>query len=64
MCRGVTELVGKRKVANDYLYTSFGELKRMWVVGVAPFAYAFALEIDGKGTAVAANVAQPKFFAG
>lgn len=42
MCRGVTELVGKRKVANDYLYTSLGELKRKGVVGVAPFAYAFA----------------------
>ena len=63
MCRGVAGLVGKRKAANDYLYTSLGELKRMWVVGVAPFAYAFALEIDGKGTAVAANIAQPKFFA-
>jgi len=30
MCRGVTELVGKRKAANDYLYTSLGELKRAW----------------------------------
>lgn len=64
MCRGVAGLVGKRKAANDYLYTSFGELKRMWVVGVAPFAYAFASEVNGKGTAVAANIAQPKFFAG
>ena len=64
MCRGVTELVGKRKVANDYLYTSLGELKRKGVVGVAPFACAFASEVDGKGAAVAANVAQPKFFAG
>lgn len=64
MCRGVAGLVGKRKAANDYLYTSFGELKRAWVVGVAPFAYAFASEVDGKGTAVAANIAQPKFFAG
>lgn len=64
MCSSVVELVGKRKAANDYLYTSLGELNRMWVVGVAPFAYAFALEIDGKGAAVAANIAQPKFFAG
>ncbi|WP_314799260.1 hypothetical protein [Alloprevotella tannerae] len=64
MCRGVAGLVGKRKAANDYLYTSFGELKRAWVVGVAPFAYAFASEVDGKGAAVAANIAQPKFFAG
>lgn len=56
MCRGVAGLVGKRKAANDYLYTSLGELKRAWVVGVAPFAYAFASEVDGKGTAVAANV--------
>ena len=57
MCRGVAGLVGKRKAANDYLYTSLGELKRAWVVGVASFAYAFASEVDGKGTAVAANVA-------
>ena len=57
MCRGVAGLVGKRKAANDYLYTSFGELKRAWGVGVASFAYAFASEVDGKGTAVAANVA-------
>ena len=64
MCRGVAGLVGKRKAANDYLYTSFGDLKRAWVVGVAPFAYAFASEVDGKGAAVAANLAQPKFFAG
>ena len=64
MCRGVAGLVGKRKAANDYLYTSLGELNRMWVVGVAPFAYAFASEVDGKGAAVAANIAQPKFFAG
>ena len=64
MCSLVAGLVGKRKAANDYLYTSFGELKRMWVVGVAPFAYAFASEVNGKGTAVAANIAQPKFFAG
>ena len=63
MCRGVAELVDKRKAANDYLYTSLGELKRAWVVGVAPFAYAFASEVDGKGAAVAANIAQPKFFA-
>lgn len=64
MCRGVAGLVDKRKAANDYLYTSLGELKRTWVVGVAPFAYAFASEVDGKGAAVAANIAQPKFFAG
>lgn len=64
MCRGVAGFVGKRKATNDYLYTSLGELKRMWVVGVAPFACAFASEVDGKGTAVAANIAQPKFFAG
>lgn len=64
MCRGVARFVGKRKAANDYLYTSLGELKRAWVVGVAPFAYAFASEVDGKGAAVAANIAQPKFFAG
>ena len=64
MCRGVAGLVGKRKAANDYLYTSLGELKRAWVVGVAPFAYAFASEVDGKGAAVAANIAQPKLFAG
>lgn len=63
-CRGVAGLVGKRKATNDYLYTSLGELKRMWVVGVAPFACAFASEVDGKGAAVAANIAQPKFFAG
>ncbi len=55
-CRGVAGLVGKRKAANDYLYTSFGELKRTWVVGVAPFACAFASEVNGKGAAVAANV--------
>ena len=64
MCRGVAGLVDKRKAANDYLYTSLGELKRMWVVGVAPFACAFASEVNGKGAAVAANIAQPKFFAG
>ncbi len=64
MCRGVAGFVGKRKAANNYLYTSLGDLKRAWVVGVAPFAYAFASEVDGKGTAVAANIAQPKFFAG
>lgn len=64
MCRGVAGLVGKRKAANDYLYTSLGEQKRAWGVGVASFAYAFASEVDGKGTAVAANIAQPKFFAG
>lgn len=64
MCRGVAGLVDKRKAANDYLYTSLGELKRTWVVGVAPFACTFASEINGKGTAVAANIAQPKFFAG
>lgn len=64
MCRGVARFVGKRKAANDYLYTSLGKLKRAWVVGVAPFAYAFASEVDGKGAAVAANIAQPKFFAG
>ena len=64
MCSLVAGLVGKRKAANDYLYTSLGELKRTWVVGVAPFAYAFASEVDGKGAAVAANIAQPKFFAG
>ena len=63
ICSAVVELVDKRKAANDYLYTSFGELKRAWVVGVAPFAYAFASEVDGKGAAVAANIAQPKFFA-
>ncbi len=57
ICSAVVELVGKRKAANDYLYTSLGELKRAWVVGVASFAYAFASEVDGKGTAVAANVA-------
>lgn len=57
MCRGVAGFFDKRKAANDYLYTSLGELKRMWVVGVAPFAYAFASEVDGKGAAVAANVA-------
>lgn len=55
-CRGVAGLVGKRKAANDYLYASLGELKRAWGVGVASFAYAFASEVDGKGTAVAANV--------
>lgn len=64
MCRGVAGLVDKRKAANDYLYTSFGELKRMWVVGFALFACAFASEVNGKGAAVAANIAQPKFFAG
>ena len=64
MCSLVAGLVGKRKVANDYLSVSLGELKRMWVVGVAPFAYAFASEVNGKGAAVAANIAQPKFFAG
>ena len=64
ICSAVVELVGKRKAANDYLYTSLGELKRAWVVGVAPFAYTFASEVDGKGAAVAANIAQPKFFAG
>lgn len=55
-CRGVAGLVGKRKAANDYLYTSLGELKRAWVVGFALFACAFASEVDGKGAAVAANV--------
>lgn len=64
MCRGVAGFVGKRKAANDYLYTSLGELKRAWVVGFALFACAFASEVNGKGTAVAANIAQPKFFAG
>lgn len=64
ICSAVVELVGKRKAANDYLYTSLGELKRAWVVGFALFACAFASEVDGKGAAVAANVAQPKFFAG
>ena len=63
-CRGVAGFVGKRKAANDYLYTSLGELKKAWGVGVASFAYAFASEVDGKGAAVAANIAQPKFFAG
>ena len=64
MCSLVAGLAGKRKVANDYLSVSLGELKRKGVVGVASFAYAFASEVDGKGSAVAANVAQPKFFAG
>ena len=56
MCSLVAGLVGKRKVANDYLFVSLGELKRAWVVGFALFACAFASEVDGKGAAVAANV--------
>ena len=64
ICSAVAGLVDKRKVANDYLYISLGELNRMWIVGVAPFACAFASEVDGKGAAVTANIAQPKFFAG